>query len=128
MVDTAAELADRLAGRGLPVFSGADGPTRSHQFAVEAYAWGGGQHAARMLRRANLLACGIGLPTTPVEADFNGLRIGTPELVRLGMKPTDMPDLADLVADALSPRTDPTTVAPRVTQWRSAFSGVHFTA
>ncbi len=128
MVDTAAELADRLAGRGLPVFSGADGPTRSHQFAVEAYAWGGGQHAARMLRRANLLACGIGLPTTPVEADFNGLRIGTPELVRLGMKPTDMPDLADLVADALSPRTDPATVAPRVTQWRSAFSGVHFTA
>ena len=128
MVDTAAELADRLAGRGLPVFTGADGPTRSHQFAVEAHTWGGGQHAARTLRRANLLACGIGLPTTPLEGDVNGLRIGTPELVRLGMKPTDMPELADLIADALAPGASPLAVAPRVTQWRSTFSGVHFTA
>ena len=128
MVDTAAELADRLAGRGLPVFTGTDGPTRSHQFAVEAHTWGGGQHAARTLRLANLLACGIGLPTTPLEGDVNGLRIGTPELVRLGMKPTDMPELADLIADALTPGADPTAVAARVTQWRSTFSGVHFTA
>lgn len=128
MVDTAAALADRLAGRGLPVFTGADGPTRSHQFAVEAHTWGGGQHTARTLRRANLLACGIGLPTTPLEGDVNGLRIGTPELVRLGMKPADMPELADLIADALTPGADPTALALRVTQWRSTFSGVHFTA
>ena len=71
----------------LPVFARADGPTRSHQFAVEARPWGGGQRAAKTLRRANLLACGIGLPTAPLEGDVNGLRIGTPELVRLGMNP-----------------------------------------
>jgi glycine hydroxymethyltransferase len=128
MIDTAVELADRLAARGLPVFTGVDGPTRSHQFAVEAHTWGGGQHAARTLRRANLLACGIGLPTAPVDGEVNGLRIGTPEIVRLGMKPADMADLADLIADALAPGADPAAVAPRVTQWRSAFSGVHFTA
>jgi hypothetical protein len=28
--------------------------------------WGGGQHAARRLRRANLLACGIGARSTPM--------------------------------------------------------------
>ena len=128
MIHTAAELADRLAARGLPVFQGADGPTRSHQFAVEANPWGGGQRAAKTLRRANLLACGIGLPTAPLEGDVNGLRIGTPELVRLGMKPADMTELADLIADALAPRTDLTDVVARVTQWRSTFSGVHFTA
>jgi len=37
MVQTAADLALELATRGLPVFEGADGPTRSHQFALEAH-------------------------------------------------------------------------------------------
>ena len=39
-----------------------------------------------------------------------------------------MTELADLIADALAPRTDLTDVVARVTQWRSTFSGVHFTA
>ena len=128
MVEAAAELADRLAERGLPLFVGVDGPTRSHQLAVLAHRWGGGQRAARRLREANLLACGIGLPTDPVEGDTNGLRIGTPELVRLGMKPADMAELATLIADGLDPDVDPARTAERVTRWRQGFGGVHFTA
>ncbi|HJV14948.1 MAG TPA: aminotransferase class I/II-fold pyridoxal phosphate-dependent enzyme [Propionibacteriaceae bacterium] len=128
MIQTAAELASELRTRGLPVFEGADGPTRSHQFALEAHRWGGGQHAAKLLRQANLLACGIGLPTTPVPDDVNGLRIGTPELVRLGMGVTDMRHLASLIADGLDPDCDHPALASRVTEWRAQFSGVHFTA
>ncbi len=128
MVETAAELAAGLIQQGLPVFEGADGPTRSHQLVVEARTWGGGQRAAKQLRRANLLACGIGIPTTAVDGDVNGLRIGTPELVRLGMGPDDMAGLASLIADGLSRELDPAAVAHQVTEWRSQFSGVHFTA
>jgi glycine hydroxymethyltransferase len=122
MVATAARLADALAAQGLPLFGG----TRSHQFALRAQRWGGGQHAARRLRQANLLACGIGLPDTPVDGDVNGLRIGTPELVRRGMTPADMPALADLIARGLD--GDPARVAPEVSAWRKQFTGVHFTA
>jgi glycine hydroxymethyltransferase len=50
-----------------------------------AHGYGGGQRAARRLRQANLLTCGIGLPAEPIGHDVNGLRIGTPEIVRLGM-------------------------------------------
>jgi glycine hydroxymethyltransferase len=128
MVETAAALAAGLAERGLPVFHGIEGATRSHQFALEAHQWGGGQRAAKQLRKANLLACGIGLPMEAVDGDVNGLRIGTPELVRLGMKPGDMEELASLIADALAPAVDLADVATRVTSWRSRFSGVHFTA
>jgi glycine hydroxymethyltransferase len=128
MVQAAADLASELGARGLPVFEGAEGPTHSHQFALEAHRWGGGQHAAKLLRQANLLACGIGLPTTPVPNDFNGRRIGTPEVVRLGMGPSDMHDLASLIADGLDPDSDRLALARRVTHWRSQFSGVHFTA
>jgi glycine hydroxymethyltransferase len=127
MVETAADLASELATKGLPVFEGVDGPTRSHQFALEAHRWGGGQHAAKLLRQANLLTCGIGLPIAPIPNDVNGLRIGTPELVRLGMGPADMPQLASMIADGLNPHCDHAALAPRVTQWRAQFSGVHFT-
>ena len=128
MVQTAAALAAGLMERGLPVFHGIDGPTGSHQLALEARQWGGGQSAARLLRRANLLTSGIGLPVEAVDGDMNGLRIGTPELVRLGMGPGDMDGLASLLADALTPGADLDDVATRVTAWRSRFGGVHFTA
>lgn len=128
MLETATALAASLLERGLPVFQGADGATRSHQFAIMAHQWGGGQRAARQLRQANLLACGIGIPAEPVAGDMNGLRIGTPELVRLGMQPGDMDDLAALIAGGLAPGADLAGVAADVTSWRSRFSGVHFTA
>jgi glycine hydroxymethyltransferase len=128
MVETAARLADELTAVDLPVFSGTYGPTLSHQFALRAHHWGGGQRAAKRLRRANLLASGIGLPDTAVDGDMNGLRMGTPELVRLGMQATDMPDLANLIARGLNLDADPTQVALDVSEWRKQFSGVHFTA
>ena len=121
MLDTAAALSDHLRSAGLPVY----GKTQSHQFAIEAAPYGGGQTAALRLRKANLLASGIGLPLPPVPHDENGLRIGTPELARLGMTPTDMPILATFITRALT--TDPTPVAPEVTAWRSAFRDIHFT-
>jgi glycine hydroxymethyltransferase len=128
MVDTARRLADELAGHGLPVFAADRGATTSHQLAIEAKRWGGGQRAARRLRQANLLACGIGLPLEPLDDDTNGLRLGTPEVARLGMTEGDMPSLATFIARGLDPAVEPASVAADVTAWRARFTGVHFTA
>ncbi|HEX2010550.1 MAG TPA: aminotransferase class I/II-fold pyridoxal phosphate-dependent enzyme, partial [Roseateles sp.] len=68
-------LAAELMARGLPVFARERGGTDSHQLAIEAAPWGGGQAAARRLARARLLSCGIGLPLARVPAiagDING--------------------------------------------------------
>lgn len=124
MQDTAHALAQALAARGLPVFAHDRGATTSHQLALEAARWGGGQAAARRLEQARLLACGIGLPIAPVAGDVNGLRLGVPEIVRLGMGAADMAELGDLIADALT--GDAAAVAPRVTAFRQRFAGVHF--
>jgi glycine hydroxymethyltransferase len=113
-----------LIEAGLPVFAKARGGTTSHQFALEAAEWGGGQAIAKRLRRANLLTCGIGLPLPPVPGDVNGLRIGTPEIVRWGMRPEHMPELAGFIADAL--RGPPEAVAPRVAAFRAGFRQLHF--
>lgn len=98
--------------------------TRSHQFAIPAHKWGGGQAMAKRLRRANILSCGIGLPMDPVDGDVNGLRIGTPEIVRTGMTAEDMPELARLIARALT--EEPEAVAADVSSFRARFQGLHY--
>jgi len=125
MADAAITLAAALADLGLPVFTTPEGATGSHQFALEAAAFGGGQAASHKLRRAGFLACGIGLPLPEVEGDLNGLRFGTPELVRWGMTPADMPELARLIAEALR-ANDPEALAPRVAEWRQSFDRLHY--
>ncbi len=125
MVATSRALAAALAKEGLPVFANSNGFTQSHQFALEAAGFGGGQTASRKLRKAGFLACGIGLPVAPVEGDMNGLRFGTPELVRWGMTAKDMPRLAGLIAEALR-SNDPEALAGRVSDWRQGFDTLHF--
>ncbi|WP_424985523.1 serine hydroxymethyltransferase [Microbulbifer sp. S227A] len=125
MLDLAGSLAEELAGLGLPVFQTGTGATRSHQFALEAARFGGGQAASKTLRRAGFLACGIGLPIAGVEGDMNGLRIGTPELVRRGVTTADAGQLARLIADGLR-GDDPAEVAARTREMRAGFQGMHF--
>lgn len=125
MVDLAQALARELAALGLPVFGADKGATQSHQFAILAAGFGGGQAASKTLRKAGFLACGIGLPAAPVAGDLNGLRIGTPELVRRGVTPAVAPALAALIAEGLRSYA-PETVAPRTAVLRAKFQGMHY--
>lgn len=124
MIDLSKALADALASLGLPVFRTPKGYTNSHQFAVEAAQFGGGQAASKTLRKAGFLACGIGLPIADVPGDMNGLRIGTPELVRWGVTAQDAPALAALIHEGLT--ADPEAVAPRTQELRERFDSLHF--
>lgn len=121
MVATARRLAEELDAAGLPVLHTTEGPTTSHQLAVDARRWGDGQAAAARLRRANLLACGIGMPGAEGPT---ALRLGTPEVARWGMGTDEMPVLAGLLAAAL--HDEPEDVAPRTTAFRAPFDRVHF--
>lgn len=125
MVDLAQALARELSALGLPVFGRTRGATQSHQFAIEAAGFGGGQAASKTLRCAGFLACGIGLPIAPVAGDMNGLRIGTPELVRRGVTPADAPALAALIAEGLRSNA-PDSVAPKTRALRARFQGLHY--
>jgi glycine hydroxymethyltransferase len=125
MVDLARALARELADLGLPIFAADKGATASHQFAIQAASFGGGQTASKTLRKAGFLACGIGLPIAEVPGDLNGLRIGTPELVRRGVTPADAPALAALIAEALRSNA-PETVAARTAAQRARFQRLHY--
>jgi len=123
MVATAGALAAALQKRGVPVFGAGNEVTTSHQFAIEAARYGGGQAAAKTLRQANILTCGIGLPIAPVADDMNGLRLGTPEIVRWGMTVADMEPLADLIVRGLE---NPQAAAGDATAFRHRFQDLHY--
>jgi glycine hydroxymethyltransferase len=126
MAACARRLAAALDELGLPVFLAESGATTSHQFALAASCWGGGQKAAKALRAANLLASGIGLPLAEIDGDLNGLRFGTPEIVRWGMSEPDMPELAQLIARALIGNEEKAVVGKAVQAFRQRFQRLHF--
>ncbi len=101
-IRNARRLGATLAEAGVAVH-GADGRphTDSHHLALPAAAHGGGQRASKHLALANIMVCGIGLPLAPVAGDLNGIRIGTQEVTRLGMKEEAMEEIARLMARVL---------------------------
>ncbi len=122
MAATARALAAELSARGVKVHAADRGGTTSHQFAIEI----AGQASAKLLRQANILTCGIGLPIAEVAGDMNGLRMGTPEIVRWGMTEKDMPVLAGFIADVLTGKRQAQSVAPEVAAFRAQFTRLHF--
>ena len=117
MIAMAKALADHLDRKGVPVFKGLGGSTASHQFAVLAEPYGGAGRYQKFAQGC-FFACGIGLPVAPVPRDMNGLRMGTPELVRWGMLATDAEQLASLIVYGLNGED----VANEVAVWRKTFS------
>jgi len=125
MIDVAKAFATELSSRNIPIFAATKGGTTSHQLAIEAAPFGGGQTAAKKLRQAGFLTCGIGLPIAEVDGDLNGLRIGTPEIVRFGVTVKDVPQIADLVARALT-ANDPSGLSKETSALRKKFRSLHY--
>ncbi len=125
MVKTSATLAEELAKKSIPIFETEEGFTKSHQFAIEAASYGGGQTAAKHLRKANILTCGIGLPIAEIKDDMNGLRLGTPEIVRWGIKTEHMQEVAEFIAQALGTE-QPEALANEVSAFRQQFNELHY--
>jgi glycine hydroxymethyltransferase len=126
MHETAVSLANALDSEGLPIFTTSEGFTRSHQFAMEAKRFGGGQTAAKKLRYGNILTCGIGLPVEPLTNDLNGLRFGTPEIVRWGMEQEHMSRLAGYIAEVLLDKRPITQIGQDVSTFRRAFQNYQY--
>ena len=66
-----------------------------------------------------------------MPGEQNGIRVGTPEIVRRGMSAEDMPRLAELMSRALDAGGDQAglaEIAAEVAAWRKEFTAVRFTA
>jgi glycine hydroxymethyltransferase len=126
-IANAKALGAALEDEGFPVHKiEGRGHTESHHLALHAARFGGGQRASQHLARANILLCGIGLPLPPVEGDLNGIRLGTQEVTRWGLKEGDMADIAGLMARVWLAEEDPAKVRKDVIEFRRKFQTMRF--
>lgn len=126
-IRNAQALARALVAEGVPVHGvEGRGHTESHHLALQAARFGGGQSAAKRLAAANILLCGIGLPLPPVEGDLNGIRIGSQEVTRFGMKEPAMAEIAHFIARFLLKGEAAEALRRDVVAFRRGYQQLHF--
>jgi glycine hydroxymethyltransferase len=97
-VSNARSLAQSLHEEGLNVLCEAKGFTESHQVVLDVSGYGGST-VAEDLEHANIIANKILLPWEDIKHLNNpsGIRFGTQELTRIGMREPEMIDIANLI-------------------------------
>ncbi len=99
-VANARALAQALHDKGFDVLAAELGFTRSHTLAVRVVREGGGADVARRLADAGIIANKNLLPGDRSPKQPGGIRLGTPEVTRVGMGEREMGRIAELM-DAL---------------------------
>lgn len=125
-VENARALATALQAEEFAVVGRDHGYTRSHHVAVDARPLGAGTGVSRRLEEVNILTTGIPLPRPPVQGDYAGLRLGTQEVTRWGMGPTEMARIARFMARHILHGDPAATVRREVETMRRAFRTIGY--
>jgi glycine hydroxymethyltransferase len=128
IVRNAKALAAALDARGLPMLGRHKGFTETHQAIADARNVGRGLEAACRLERANIIVNKNLIPDDK-PADWNypgGLRIGTIEVTRFGMREREMEAIAELIARVLLKREEPEQVKPDALALRRDFQTLYY--
>ena len=128
VVANAQALAAALHEQGIPMLGAHKGFTRTHQAIADVREFGGGEAVAWRLEAANLIANKNLIPTdTPADWDHpGGLRLGTTEVTRWGMREPEMARIADLVADVLHDRRPIAAIKSDAIELRRAFPTLQY--
>lgn len=128
IVKNAQALGAALEKRGIPVIAAHKGYTRTHQVIGDARAFGGGLDTAHLLARANLVTNKNLLPNDqPQDWDRpSGLRMGTIEVTRLGMREKEMDTIADFMSRVLIEKQSPENVLEDVIEFRQAYQTLYY--
>lgn len=128
IVRNAVAFAEACASEGFKVPTEHLGFTKSHMFVIDVRGLGGGARAATLLEQANIIVNKNLLPWDPPEAvkDPSGIRLGTPEMTRFGMKEDDFREVARLMREVLIEGRPPEDVRRKVIELRKDFIEVKY--
>ncbi len=128
IVRNAQALGAALAQRGIPVLGAHKGYTTTHQVIADVRQFGGGLDVAQRLAQANIITNKNLIPADkPEDWDHpSGLRIGTTEVTRLGMKEKEMETIADFIARVLVEKAAPEVVVNDVLAFREPYQTVYY--
>jgi glycine hydroxymethyltransferase len=130
VISNAKTLAESLANFGFRVLGEKRGYTESHQLAVDVSNYGDGGTIEKELEKANIILNRQLLPGDIKSGKHymhpSGVRIGVPEVTRLGMKESEMKEIASFIKQIVIDKSDPNKVASAVSKFREQFQKVHY--
>jgi len=124
-IKNAQAFAQSLYERGFNVFGEKLGFTKSHQILV-SIGPGKGKEASKKLEDAGIITNMNTIPGDTDPLNPSGLRLGTPELTRIGMKEKEMDEVAEFYERALLKNEDPKKVKADVKEFRKDFQELHY--
>src|ERR671938_1383483 len=130
VIKNAKVLAETLAGLGFQVQGEKRGYTASHQIAVDVSKFGDGGTIEKNLEKANIILNRQLLPGD-IKAGRHymhpgGVRIGVPEITRLGMKESEMKEIATFIKRVVVDEQNPEQVAKYVADFRKQYQHVEY--
>jgi len=126
VIRNAKALGQGLFERGMDVLCEHLGFTESHTIVVDVEEFQGGAKVAKILESANIILNKNLLPWDSDPVRPCGIRIGSQELTRLGMKEKEMAEVAELVARVVVKGQAPEKVKPDVIDFKRQFTKVHY--
>ncbi|RLF39516.1 MAG: serine hydroxymethyltransferase [Thermoplasmata archaeon] len=124
-IKNAKKLAESLYDRGFKVFGEKLGFTESHQVLLEIGP-GKGKEASKKLEEAGIITNMNTIPGDTDPLNPSGIRIGTPELTRIGMKESEMEEIAIFYERVLLKNEDPKKVRKDIKEFRKNYQEIHY--
>ena len=130
VIKNARALAEAISDSGVDVLAANLGFTKSHQIALDITKYGLGGDLEKDLEKANIIVNRQLIPgDIKAERHYQnpgGLRLGTSELTRLGMKESEMNEIASFLSRIIVKKEDPQKVKSEVENFRKDYQKVHY--
>jgi glycine hydroxymethyltransferase len=130
VIRNAKTLAESLANFGFMVLGEKRGYTESHQMAVDVSKFEDGGTIEKELEKANIILNRQLLPGDIKSGKHymhpSGIRIGVPEVTRLGMKESEMKEIALFIKQIVIDKSDAEKVGTAVSEFREQFQKVQY--
>lgn len=130
VIKNAKMLAYSLANYGFNVLGEKRGYTESHQLAVDVSKYGDGGNIEKDLEKCNIILNRQLLPGDIKEGRNyfhpSGIRIGVPEVTRLGMKENEMQEIATFIKKVVIDKQETSKVLQKVIEFKKNFQKVQY--
>ncbi len=130
VIKNAKVLAEALSDCGFVVLGEKRGFTKSHQIAVNVLKFSDGGKVEAELEKANIIVNRQLIPGD-IKAGRNyfhpgGIRLGVSEITRLGMKESEMKEIASFIKKVIIDKHEPKKIAAKIKSFRKNYQKVHY--
>jgi glycine hydroxymethyltransferase len=128
VISNAKQLGRALDEEGFNVLAAHKNYTKSHQVVIDISSISNGHEAANRLEESNIICNSNLLPRDSLEMLWHpsGLRLGVQEVTKLGMKESEMREIAKFIRKSLIDCQDTNQLKREVTAFRTHYRKVHF--